>query len=522
MSQESPPSAAPSGLTRGLGLYVLLGAVVVVYAPALDGAWLNWDDPSILQDPLLEKPLGDAVAGALTTTWERAWYPVTRLLFVALHAAGLLRPGVLHTIDLALFLGCIAGLVALLPRLGVPRAWALPAVALWALHPHRVESVAWMSATRDVLSLSLAIAAALCMWPPPGAPGRERERLTWIGHGLWAGALLAKSAIFPVAGVFWTVEAVRHDLIRATRRFGGFVALAIADGLVALWAFDRGVVPDWPEALDRWALPFYSHGMWAAGLLVPTRLAAVYPIPEETGAYVTLGIVAVVGPVLAAAVHHRATGRAEGWALVALWLLPTLPVSGLVPLAFWAADRYTLVTSLAPALLVAAGLVRGFADRRWHPAIPILTLGVLLGGASRARVSAWSSSLALWTADVSRPGEHFTRRLNLGSALGGEGRFEEALTQYQRAEDLAPHRWDVRAHRMFAQLVVGGWNDERAKAGAALEPPPQSGKDWVLAAFLLIQVGEPALAEEAIEAARALGAPDEVLTELERALDALD
>ena len=509
------PQPDHRGVLPALGLFTVL---VAVYAASLWGQWLNWDDNKLLADPILAAGVADALELAFTTTYDRAWYPVTRLVFWSLAQVDLLTPAVVHLLDLGLFLGSVGGLLLVLPRFGVPRAWVIPAVALWALHPHRVESVAWMSATKDVLSLGLGAAAALVMMPKEGRP---TVAATAAGHLLWGLALLAKSAILPVAAVLWLAARVPLGSREATRRFGGFVALSLIDGLVARYAFDQGVVPAWPDGIAPALLAPYSFGVWAAGIATPTRLAAIYPILEPTAAWVGLGLLALLGPTGAAVLWARRAPEhaAAGWAMWGLWVLPVLPVAGAVRLAFWSADRYTLFISLAPAILLAAGLA-ALHQRRPRLAIPLgATLALLLAGLSARRALDWQSNLALWRADATRPGDHFARHLNLGSALGGEGRFEEALVSYRTAEALAPERIDVRAHRMFAELVVRGpYEGARRTAGAALEPPPSTARDWSIAAYTLLQADEPELAQEALSVAAALGAPSEVIRELEAQL----
>ena len=490
------------------GPYLVVAAVLVIYAPNLGGEWLNWDDTELLADPVLQQDAWAAIQTAFTTSLDRAWYPLTRLLYGAMSGLGLLTPAGLHLVDLALFAAATAGLVPLLTRLGLPLRWATPAVMLWALHPHRVESVAWAASTKDVLSLALAVAAGLAMWPDPSRANATARPV--LGHVAWGAALLAKSAIFPVAGVWWVVAALRDGAASATRRFGGFVALALADGLIARWAFDDGTVPPWPDAIPAWALPAYSYGVWSSGIVLPTRLAAIYPFPSNPWPWVALGALSIGGVLFAA--WRR--GTPEAWSLASLWLLHPLPVIGLVPLAFWAADRYTLVISLAPAILAAALLDR--LDR-WHlraPTAATVALGVLLAIGSATRAADWRSSLALWTTDVGRPGQHFSRHQNLGWAHGALGNYQDAAHQLRVAEALAPDRLDVRAQRILTELFER--NAAEPAATAALMPPPTDPEAWAWATQQLIEAGQPDLAEQALATTAQLGAPEWVVAGLRK------
>ncbi|MBX2801276.1 MAG: tetratricopeptide repeat protein [Myxococcales bacterium] len=487
---------------------VLLVVLLIVYAPGLQGAWLNFDDPKILMDPALQQPLGQALATVLAEPYDRAYYPLLRGIFWLQHAAGALTPVVNHALDLGLFAASAVGIGWLLQRWGLSPAVAGWAVALWALHPLRVESVAWMSSRKDVLSLALVVATGLLLWPESrgmeaeGAEPSGRRRL--LASVCWLSALLSKSMVFPIAGVFWGVAWAQRGAAHATRLTGGLLALGLVDGIVARWAFAQGDVPSWPEALSPVGLFFFSHGRWLHQLVWPDSLAAIVVIPDAPGAWVGLGVAALLSAVAWAG---WAWSQGDRWptVLVGAWVLPMLPVSGMVPLAFWAADRYPLAASLAPAVGVAWGLVAFARSQRLGASL----LGVAVCGAlavtSMQRVRDYRSSLALWEHDQRQPGEHVGRYVNLGSALGGAGRFEEALGAYRKAEAIAPERADVLAHRLFAEVVVGGWDEPRGAAAMRLEPPPSTPEQWLSAIEGLVRIEEHGLALEAVRGAELTG-----------------
>jgi hypothetical protein len=470
--------------------YAVLALVLVaLYWPALDGQVLNWDDGKYLGDPLLQAPLADAVHGAFTTTFDHAWYPLLRLGWWA--DRGLPR----HAIDLALFVGAALVIARVLVELGMRRGLAFTAVLLWAVHPLRVESVAWLTSRKDVQSLffvALATLGALRGW-----------RVASVA--LFVAALLSKSLTAPVSVVVAALVWIRE---RGTWPVA-LVALALADLAVARGVLAGEPTP-WPYEswIENAAVALHAHGDLMRRIVWPQGLAAIYPLPTNPWP-MALGGLAVLG--LASVAAWRT--RPWGLVLLALWVLPLLPVTGMVPLRFWGPDRYTLVAGLAPAICLV--LVAG----RLAPIAAVLAVPLAYG--TRARIPDWHDSTALWERDVSRPGEHWARRVNLGSAYGAAMRFPDALEQYTRAKALAPDRPEVVAHYLFASLVVGGLGGDRTKVGDLLEPYPRTAVGWQMATAGLVVIGEGSLALEAARMARQEGAPEDWVREAEARARAL-
>jgi hypothetical protein len=376
-----------------------------------------------------------------------------------------------------------------LVELGVRRAAAFTAVLLWAVHPLRVESVAWLTSRKDVQSLffvALCALAAIRGW-------RVASLLLFVA------ALLSKSLVAPVAVVIAAVVWLR------SRRTWGLllVVLAALDLAVARWALAGEGTP-WPY--ESWVanagVALHAHGDLIRRIVWPSGLAAIYPLPDEPWPLAVCGVVVVVLGAIAA-------WRSRPWGLVllALWVLPLLPVTGMVPLRFWGADRYTLIAGLAPTIAVV--LLAG----RFAPVLVVLAIP--LGVATRVRIPDWHDSFALWERDAGRPGDHWARRVNLGSAYGAQMRFADALVQYTAAKALAPDRPEVVAHYLFASVVVGGLGGTRSKVGDLLEPYPRDAVGWQRATAGLVYIGEGTLALEAARMARQQGAPEEWLRQAE-------
>lgn len=496
---------------RGVGLmaterklaWLLAALVVLLYAPALDGEVLNWDDAVWLDDPLLQLPLGAAVVEAFTTARDRAFYPLLRLAWWAEVRATGRDLAAMHATNVLLFASSLPVVSALLSRCGVGGAANTVALALWAFHPTRVESVAWLTSLKDVLALLLCGLAGLCWIPAPDQPRRDGP-----GVALMVAAGLVKVAVVPLGVVFALIVAARDGRRDAARAVGpALVAGALTAGVgVAVFhgAADPAARP-YADPASNVAFAFWQVASWSWRLVDVRELAAIVPVPASPWAGAAAGL-AVVGAVVAYGVYGASPYR---WAWVALGLAPLVPVCGVVSMPFWAADRHLLVPGLAAAVAVAVASdarIRAWGSRaRFAP----LWLAVPLAWFTSARIPDWSSSLALWEAEAHRPGDHWVRGLQLGTTYGTHGRFREAVDALRRAEAIRPREDVLIARRIIAGLAAdGSWTKPDQLATAALNPEPKTAEAWTRAAAALVDAADLEAARDAANQAVFRGADD--------------
>ncbi|MCE9596206.1 MAG: glycosyltransferase family 39 protein, partial [Planctomycetes bacterium] len=355
------------------------------------------DNPHVLGGLTLEN-----AKWAFTHAHAANWHPLTWLSHMldvelfGLDARGHHLVGLgFHVVNACLFF-------ALLLRFGAGAWAAWFAAALFALHPLRVESVAWASERKDVLSACFALLALLA-WT------RFVERMS-IGRYLvalaaFACGLLAKPTVVTLPCVLLLLDVWPFARVHATGRVRcwsllvaeklPFFALAIAAGFATVYAQDSGqalgVAADYPLAA-RVANALHAYGVYLAQTLRPVELVAFTPFePRGFGdASVVGGGLALLG-ISALAWSAR---RSSPWLLVGwLWFVGALiPMIGLVQVGGQShADRYTYLPHLGLACALAFALERVRESRRRVVGALLLAASAWLGVLTFAQVQVRSS-----------------------------------------------------------------------------------------------------------------------------------
>ncbi len=458
---------SPAGSWRAsAGLAALLAALTLcAFLPVLRNGFVNFDDDAYLgPESLAARGLTAAgVRWAFTTGHMGSWHPLTwlsHMLDVQLFG---LDPRGHHAVSLALH-AASAVLLFLLLRAATGARWRpLAAAALFAVHPLRVESVAWAAERKDVLAgfcWMLATLAYLRQARRPG-PARAAVVAALLALGLLAKPMLVTLPLALLALDLWPLGrigpgkgpgALRAALVDKLPLLGIATAAAAVAFLVQQGA---GAV----RSLERFglALRLENAALSAAGylgkLLWPSGLAVFYPFPERGVPWWQWGgalavLLAITG--LAVGLRRRAPYLPAGW----LWYLATLlPVVGLVQVGGQAsADRYTyvpligVVVSLvwgSAALLVRAARRpgRARASARTAAALGGIALAVplvVLAPLTWRQAGFWRDSESLFRRAIAVAPPHWLPYDNLGQALFAQGRLEEAEQVYLHGLRVAP------------------------------------------------------------------------------------
>lgn len=453
-------------LAAALAAALLLGATLGAFAPALDAGFVSFDDDQTIV-------LNEEFRGldARTLEWAFAtrhmghWQPLAWLSFALDHAQGGLDPRAYHETNVllhaanALLVLLLSARVLALARPSLSEApwrlWgaALLAAAAFALHPLRVESVAWVTERRDLLAAFFLLLSSLA-WLACVEPGSAKLR----SRGLWFAsiALLAISLLAKAWGMTLWVVLLALDEALLRRGMGWrarllekapHIVLGLAGAAVASWAIRSA--PDVTRGLDEWSLLQRAgqavQGLvwYAARTLDAQGLCAIHELPHAWDPLEarTFACAALVAAFLGLAFALRRRLPLLGLGLFA-YLVLVSPVLGLQQAGpQFVADRYAYLASI-PLGLLAAGLVAlRAAPLAWAAAI---ALAVLCVPATRAQCRHWRDDEALWTRVLAVHPESSIGWQARGNLLLARNRPAEALAAFQRAVAANPRNW--RAH----------------------------------------------------------------------------
>ncbi len=532
-------------MQRPIALALVLVAFLLLAFGGVTGlGFLGFDDPVyVTENPAVLETLQNGLSGetaswAFSTFHGSTWLPLTWLSHLLDAATFGTDPAGHHRTSLLLH-GLNALLCFHLLRRATGRTLpAFLAAALWAVHPLRVESVAWVSSRKDVLSGLFFLAMLLSWVRYTERPGGLRYALSLL---LCAAGLASKQVLVTAPFVLllldlWPLgrrgfaesatepgQPNRTDLhpMRGDRRCSWgrllieklpFLALAIAASVVATRSQQSGI-----EAKEvalgfaaRAANALLAYGAYLRQTFLPHGLAAHYPHP---GPNVPMGAAAAAGVLLflltggAAALRRRAPALLVGWLWFAGMLVPML---GLVSFgnSIAHADRFTYL----PHMGLAVALVFGAEALLRGP----LRIGAAAFGAafalactfiSDAQVSHWSSDRALWENALAH-GSDATIRTNLAEERRRAGDVDGAIEHLEIAVQADPDAGHA-LKRLGALLAGKGRTREAAPLLArAAELLPDDFEAQVNKGSLLVQLGDQRNALDHLERALELG-PDQ-------------
>ncbi|MCH2171264.1 tetratricopeptide repeat protein [Myxococcota bacterium] len=442
----------------------LLAAIVAIYAQVVEFDFIEVDDPyHVTRNPFVQQGLTTESVRWSFTTWHAGyWIPATWISHMldvewfGLHPGGHHATNVLLHAANALLVGFLLfrGSGALLP--------SAFAAALFALHPLRVESVAWITERKDVLSTFfglLSIAAYGCYV-------RRRSLVSYFVSLLAMMFSLASKPMLvslPIALLlidFWPLDRMKRmaEVKRCLLEKVPYVLVSLSFGIVTILAQteamhlgDAEIVASHHVSLPlRLANASVGAVRYLGMSIWPTDLSIVYPHPNFPGgtpweAWQVAGAIATLAglTISALAVRNRRPHLAVGW----FWFLATLaPVSGVVQSGVQGlADRFTYVPMLGLCVMVAWSLDEFlYASRSKIQRALVMAAAAVwllaLAFAAWAQTQHWRNTDTIYAKALDAQPTNPMLRTYYGIWLQSAGRLDEATTQYDKAAQTEAYR----------------------------------------------------------------------------------
>ena len=427
----------------------LVLAVAAIYTPTLGHGFVDLDDSEyVYENPRVSAGLeAGGVRWAFTTFHAANWHPLTWLshmldveLFGAAPAGHHATSVGLHALNSVLvFLGLEALTLAFWPSAAV--------AALFAVHPLRVESVAWVAERKDLLCALFGLLAcgAYVNWARKGGGARYLAVAGLFALALMSKPMLVTLPVLLLLVDYWPLGRLRRarDLWLRSREKLPLFALSTLSSWITYVAQAGGGATAAAERFplgDRLLNAALSYVAYLGQTVWPRALAAFYPHPNAHGARVALvpalgaafGLVAATWIVVAR--RARRPWLVVGW----LWFAVALvPVIGVVQVGSQArADRYTYLPLVGIFVIAAWGASAACA--RWRVpsgAVAAFAGAALLayGATARAQVASWRDSETLYRRALAVTQSNFLAWNNLGVAQLERGEPSLALESFERA-----------------------------------------------------------------------------------------
>jgi tetratricopeptide (TPR) repeat protein len=440
-------------------ILILAGITLALYWPAGKFEEAGFDDADFTQNPdVLSGLNAHSLWWAVSGTAAANWHPVTSLTFVVTHQLFGANAGAEHRVNFFIHAANAALLFLVLRRMtGATWRSALVA-ALFAWHPFRVESVAWIAERKDVLC---AFFVFLTLW-------------------FWTLRQEKLKAGEPKAGLFFALSLTAFALSLLSKAMS--VTLPFGLLLLDVWPFQRAAdlkVQTWSKLL-REKIPFFvltvifclvtfqvqrgqhatasldelglgirlenvtvSYLRYLGWALWPTHLAAYYTFPYDEHFYLALwpGWVIAGGAVALAGISWLCVKQlfqrpylAAGW----FWYLGTLiPVIGLVQVGSQGmADRYTYLPLIGPVISL-VWLATEIAGRKlfYRNLLSVVAIVILAASVyqTRYQLQFWKNAQTIFKHTIEVTGENPRAEYILGLSLENKGQTAEAMVHYRNA-----------------------------------------------------------------------------------------
>jgi len=492
------PAAAEATVSRNLTIVICLllaAATVAIYAQTAAHGYLAYDDDQYVYENHWVKAglTASNIAWAFTTFFYANWHPLTWLSYLLEFSLWGSNAGAQHLVNVAFHVASTLLLFLLLARLTRHPWRAALVAAVFALHPLRVESVAWISERKDVLCTFFEMLTLLLYARYAARPGVRRYLAVALAFAL---SLLSKpmAVTFPLVLLlldYWPLRriawppapAAARSLILEKLPLLALSAAASVLTFLAQRSYGAVVSLTHLPLAARAGNAAVSYVAYIGKAFWPTDLAVLYPArtPDAAAAFLAAIVLLAVTAVAWRWIVKRPY-FAVGW----LWYVGMLvPVIGLVQVGIQAmADRYTYMpmVGLSIALVwTVADLVEDRRALRLTAAAAAIAALAVLGVAAFRQAAYWKTSRTLFEHTLAVTRNNHIIQNNLGVVVGREGNSTEAVALYRAALSTVPDYAEAHANLAHELIRQGQYAEGESHLTQALALSPNLASahgDW--------------------------------------------
>jgi len=470
----------------------LAAITLAVFGQTLRHEFIAYDD----NDYVYDNPM---VAGGVTLKGIRwafsfhaaNWHPLTWLSHMLDCQLYGLHPAGHHLTNVLLHTATVIALFLVLREMTGAFWRSAFVAAVFAIHPLRVESVAWVAERKDVLSglfFMLTIGAYVRYARRPWSWGRYGLVLLLFALGLMSKPMLVTLPLVLLLLDYWPLQR-KEAAGKLVLEKLPLLALSAASCAATLLAQSNAM-----QLTGRFTMPvrlgnaLMTSVIYLGQMVWPAGLALLYPFPDNGAPTWEM---ALAGTLLAG-LSALAWGerRTRPWLLMGwVWyLVMLLPVVGIIQVGEQAhADRYTYLPQIGIYVAV-TWLVAGWAGKRLAAGLMAVVIAVLMACAWQ-QAAYWQNSETLWTRTIACTTSNCIAQVNLGTALREMGKADEAMIAYQKALQITSDSVD--AHNNLGTILFqkGRIDEAIVHFQKALQIKPDSVEAHLNLGIALMQTG---------------------------------
>lgn len=437
-----------SGKIDIIAMTGLFALCAMLYWPAIEFGFLNWDDPwYILNNDLIKNWSFGNLRQIATEPVARNYAPLTIFSFLMDHTIWGEQANGYHALNVLLHMFNGVLVYKLIHQITGNRLVGWATAAFFVAHPLQVETVAWISSRKGLLSASFML-LSLCHWLKPETTGRDEG----LGFLFFIAALLCKAIaiMVPPIVVVWHVLVNRRLFSDAVVKQ---LVPAVLAGLLLLYTMSAqttivGGVRDHIGFSKFKILAIDAVIMWKYfGMLIwPTEQCVLYDPPTEgIGLQIALSIGGLV--LLGVIIWKKRLQIPRVAAAIVVFALLLLPVMNLFPITTLMNDRYLYLPSIPFFAVMSAATLAAFrwlaeriklpSEKFAHGLCAICVLFAVAGYGMRTAnyLPVWQNSLSLWSYATDKTPTLAVTWIQLALTHHALGNTEQAVSTLHTAKE---------------------------------------------------------------------------------------
>jgi tetratricopeptide (TPR) repeat protein len=479
--------------------FVIIICALISYIPAMGGGFI-WDDHAHV--------LFDADLQGISGLWQIWFTKATQQYYPLVYSSFWIEwqlwgnnPLGYHIVNVLIHSANAIVLALILKRLGLRGAWV--AALIFALHPVHVESVAWISERKNVLS-GLFFLASLLVFLKSEDEDEGESKLYIISFLFFVLALFSKTVVSTLPVIFIIIRWMRARPFDRTfiLRLVPFFAVGLAMGLLTVWweatQVGAGGVEWELSFIDRLMLPARITWFYLVKLFIPVNLTFIYPrwTPSASELWQWIFIFKIVVAFVLLWLFRSRITRAPVAVLAcfAVTLFPALGFIDVFPFRYsFVADHFQYLASI---FIIA--LMVGVVDtviinlaRAVKPTAIVITVAValLFGALTWQQGYAYKDRETLWRDVLKKNPSAWIAHNNLGQILYERGEMDISIEHYQKAVELWPNAKEARHNLASSLFKIGETKEAETHFREALKLAPSASHTLSEFAVLLSATG---------------------------------